>query len=152
MSGQPSAGRLIAYGRLLRRLHSAGFSRRAADVLAFSDQFTNIKELRDGPWQDDGDRPGLRTRLMKTPGCGPAVMAEVEAYRQHGDPRKHGPQPVRVAVELDVETTSAVDRWIAARPVPVSRAEAMRLIIAEALSPERRSIEQAISARRAHAS
>jgi hypothetical protein len=139
MGKQPTAQQLIAYGRLLRELHSAGFSRRAASVLALSDQFAKLGDLRFQHWFDDADGPGLRTRLLRTPGCGPAVIAELEAYREHGDPRKQGPHPIKVTVELDAQAAQALDAWISGLQTPMSRAEALRTILAEGLTSARKT-------------
>jgi hypothetical protein len=138
-----SSQRLINYGRLLRRLHSAGFSRRAATTLAVSDAFASLRELKTERWLDDGDRPGLRSRLRHVPGCGPAIIAEVEAFREHGDARKVSAQPTKVTVELTAEVADALDAWIASQPIRVSRAEAVRVLMSESLTTAQKAVARA---------
>lgn len=121
--------------RLKDQMRVAGFSTRACNNLPRSLPIADLTELQTGQWEDEGDVRGLRWHAGNAPGCGPQVLAEVEAYRAGQDPREaRAPGPVRVSVAFELAEMAALDAWIATQPTPTSRHDAIRAFVAAGLN------------------
>ena len=63
--------RINCLSRANAEFRAAGVSSRVARMLAYHLKISSLRELRSIPWEDQQDRPGLRSMLQTTRGCGP---------------------------------------------------------------------------------
>lgn len=127
---------------LRQQMREAGFSTRTINSLGYSLPFESVVELRSSRWEDigeDRDQRGLRWLLSVTSGCGPQVVAEVEAYRAGLDPRQaRAPGPTRISAAFSDDELAALDAWRDADASGLSRGDAVKVLAFRALKPSGR--------------
>jgi hypothetical protein len=117
--------------KLRRQMEEAGFSARACKNVPQVLPLGDLAQLRTCQWEDTEAKRGVRWLVSIAPNCGPRIMAELEAYRAGKDPREaRPPGPVRVSVALGDAELAALDAWIARQPRKISRAEAIKALVA----------------------
>jgi len=134
--GSPDEGEYsehLTTNALFNQLKASGFSARVANILIHRINIRSINELRARPWLDENGKPGLRDQLLTTPGSGPKVLVEVEAFLAGADPQHAASSRTEILVSVERALLDALDAWIAAHPESVNRAEAICVILREGL-------------------
>jgi hypothetical protein len=116
-------------------LVAAGFSTRTRNALTSNfSPVTSLEELRTRPWGHRNAPHTLSRQLWRTPNLGRKGMAEVEVFREGGDPRTARPRGMTyMNVPLDPAQLTALDAWIASQPKPLSRPQALRRLAVRGL-------------------
>lgn len=118
-------------------LRAAGFSTRATNALVYSSGIGSLEELRSRPWGDRQDTTSLQWALSVRGSLGPREIAEVVAFREGRDPRKAvAPIPMNVVVPLQPDDLAALDAWIAEQAKPLSRSQAVGVLMTQGLVPQ----------------
>jgi hypothetical protein len=116
-------------GALERKFLEAGFSSRAANVLALHTDIESLEDLATRPWETERGR-GLGKLLANAPNCGLKVIGEIKAFRELGDPRRCCEIiSSSVTIWLDPPQVAALDAWIAQQARRLSRQAAVRLLM-----------------------
>lgn len=118
-------------------LLAAGFSARSARALSRGTGLTSLNELRDRDWGDPKQMGALSYELSIAPGLGSTGLAEVLAFRLHGDPSPGLTEAQPILAKLRPREVGALDAWIARQPDPrPSRGEALRILALRGLGSE----------------
>lgn len=124
-----------AQGSLGAQLHEAGFTARTIHALIYSLRLESLEELRTAEWGSVRDGTGLATVLSRLPNMGPKGFAEVQAFREHGDPRKANEiAATSVSAKFSPDELRALDEW--AKKRGVTRTGAVRAIVRAAIVAE----------------
>ena len=118
--------------RLEAELEDVGFSIRTIRALIYNLGLERLEDLKSAEWGSVKERTGLATVLSRLPNMGPKGVAEVQAFREHGDARRATKiAPTSVGARLHPSELAALDAWATTRGL--TRSEAVHEILISAL-------------------